>query len=459
MPLVLARLAVLASLLGLLGWSQLPVDSQERLAEALRLAATGRFAEAESELLTLEKLHPSNTEVQYRLGLVLLRQDKVDAASQRLERATTSMPNSPLAWLAVAETRLRLGKRQQAMQAAERAASQAGESPMIWRALAMFYSQAREYTTAAEYELRWSDSSPQDAASRFRAIELRLLAGQADSAIELATKTPGFQTSGVLHSMLARAYRIKNDPARAADALQSAIRLEPGDPAHYTDLAQLFLDHRTLEPALVVLEAAVPRFSADKNLLMLLGLTQYGRGRMEQALDAFLRVIDLDPDFEQAYGSLETLIPESGGRLPEIETRLIRLTERQPSNPLGYFLLAVVSATRADEVEAERFLRRCLAVGPKFWPAYFELHKLLKAQEKWTEAARVLEKATQLNPEFAPAHYALAQVYSTLGDKVGAERERLLHHRLVISQRQAQEKRGRELPKLPYRILQPQERE
>src|SRR5262245_38775814 len=75
--------------------------------EALRLAATGRPAEAEQMLLMLEKTNPGDPEIQYRLGLMLLRNGKPLQARPRLEAAAKLAPE-PLVWLALAQVRLRL---------------------------------------------------------------------------------------------------------------------------------------------------------------------------------------------------------------------------------------------------------------------------------------------------------------------------------------------------------------
>jgi tetratricopeptide (TPR) repeat protein len=395
-------------------------------------------------------------EIRYRLGLVLLKQDKLRAANDRFELVAKSDPASPLMWLGVAESRLRIGRREEALRAADRAASLAPGTPLVWRALAMFYARCQDFAMAADCELRWAASAPHDTASKLRAIEFHIRARAADAAIELAKQVPNHESSALVRSMLARCYRLKSDPVRAVEELQLAIKLEPSEPAHYAELAQLFVDHRTLEPAQIVLEFATRRFRNDTRLLMLLGLTYYGNHRLEQALDTFLRVIDVNPDSEQAFAALETLIPAADGRLAEIENKLGEFGKRHPSHPLSYYLRALVQvAKKSKAVTAERLFREATAADPRFWPAYFELHSLMKIQEKWDEAAALLHKVIELNPDFAPAHYSLGQIYSILGDRSAAQRERKLHHELVLLQRAAREKRRLETPRLPYAISSP----
>jgi tetratricopeptide (TPR) repeat protein len=168
---------------------------------------------------------------------------------------------------------------------------------------------------------------------------------------------------------------------------------------------------------------------------------------MQEALDVFLKAIDADPDIESAYASLEVLLPDAGQRAPEIIAKLRRFSERHPESPIGPFLLALI-----EPEKSEVMLRQAIRVAPGFWPAYFELHKVLKAREQWEEAAAALEKTAELNADYAPAHYALAEYYNRKGDRVRAARERELHHKLLDDQRKAEEQHRAQVPRLSFTV-------
>ncbi len=209
----------------------------------------------------------------------------------------------------------------------------------------------------------------------------------------------------------------------------------------------MFLDHDTAEPAELVLNNAAHRFPNNADVLRLLGLAAYAQGKIREALDAFLKAIDADPDVESAYASLEALLPDAQQRRPEIIAKLTKFSARRPASPIGPFLLAILEPEKSEEL-----LRRAIGVAPGFWPAYFELHKALKAQEKRDEAAAALEKAVELNPDYAPAHYALAEYYARKGDRARAAQERELHHKLLAEQRKADEQHRARAPRLAYTV-------
>ncbi|MEX2303525.1 MAG: tetratricopeptide repeat protein [Bryobacterales bacterium] len=424
------------------------------IAEAVNLASSGNLQQAEQILLQLEKEHPGHWEVRYRLGVVLLRQQKTALAGERLEEAARLAPRSALVWLGAAQTRLQLGRRDEAIAAADRALVLAPREPGVARALEMFYSQAGEFAKAADQELRWAQASPQDRESPARAAELYLRAGNAGQTIQLAEKILERGDSAAVRNLLGQAYRLKGDSARAVEELQKAIALDSGNAAYYADLARLFIDHRTPQPAVVTLQQGLQRNADQPELLRLLGVAYYGTGDTGKALDAFLRVIELQPDSEVAYASLETLVPDAGTRLPEIVERLRVFAERKPSNPAAYFLqaraLQAGSPDKAAEIRA--LIEKAIAVEPAFWPAHFELHKILLERGDTEAAARALEKTIELNPDYAAAHYSLAQVYAGLGDRERARHEREIHHTLATRQREASEQRRQDTPRLPYTI-------
>ena len=68
----------------------------------MKFAAAGKLEEAESILRDLERTDPRNADVQYRLGLILLKRGKPEDALHSLELASKLNPNFPFVWAALA---------------------------------------------------------------------------------------------------------------------------------------------------------------------------------------------------------------------------------------------------------------------------------------------------------------------------------------------------------------------
>src|SRR5262245_41916351 len=305
--------------------------------DALRMAAQGHLAEAESALHALAAKNPRDGDIRYRLGLVLLKQKKMDEAARVLEEATRIEPGFVFGWLALGDVHLRRGNRPQAAAAAARAQKLAGESAAAWKALEM--------------------------------LEARL-----------------------------------GDAVAQAQALQTLTSLTPQDRDAYVRLVNLLLEHRTAEPARMVAQSALRRFPGDAELLRLEGLACYGLGRKQEALRSFLAAMDAAPLDDLAHASVETLLGDAGDQLPQVIESLQRFSERRPDSPLGPFLLSLTAGSPQDRLN---LLKRAIATDASFWPAWFELHRLLREQGNRQEAIEALESTLRLNANHEGAHFAL----------------------------------------------------
>jgi tetratricopeptide (TPR) repeat protein len=332
------------------------------------------------------------------------------------------------------------------------AVAHADERPSIEKAMQLVSSGKLAEAESMLLDLEKADPRNPEVEYRFGLVllkegKLEDARRHLESAAKLDPKYPFVWSAiGLLHETLAKA-AVRNDAPTAAKEFQQAIRLDPTRVVYYLELAQLFLDHDTAEPAELVLKNAVRRFPANPQVLRMLGLADYAQGKSQEALDAFLKAIDADPDAESGYASLEVLLPDAGQKLPEIIAKLRTFSERHPESPIGLFLLALTVPERS-----EGLLRLTIANTPGFWPAYFELYKLLKAREQWDEAAAALEKTAELNPDYAPAHYALAEYYNRKGDRARAARERELHHKLLVDQHKAEEQHRSQAPRLSFTV-------
>ena len=296
--------------------------------------------------------------------------------------------------------------------------------------------------------------SPASAPAWLAAAQVRSKLGNRDGAIaaagraaNLAPREPGF------HYLLGQVYRTSRRPAEAAAEFQQAIRLAPNDWQPYAALAGMFLDHRTPEPAIALLQAAPKEFHRIAEYHRMLGLACYQTGKREQAIDEFLAIADLEPDSDIGYTSLETLLPEAGARRAELARRFDVFRSRQPRNPVGHFLLARAQALDgAPPAVVEPLLRQAITVEHSFWPAYYELGLLLETQGNNAEAVRLLTQVVEINPDYAAAHFALSRLYAKQGDRPQAVAHRKKHAELLESERQKAARAREESPALNYRL-------
>src|SRR3978361_423594 len=80
---------------------------QGSVEDAMRLVAGGQLAEAEKMLRTLAGNNPHDGGLHYRLGLVLLKEKKLDEAERVLKEAVRIEPKFAFSWLALGDIHFR----------------------------------------------------------------------------------------------------------------------------------------------------------------------------------------------------------------------------------------------------------------------------------------------------------------------------------------------------------------
>jgi tetratricopeptide (TPR) repeat protein len=92
--------------------------------------------------------------------------------------------------------------------------------------------------------------------------------------------------------------------------------------------------------------------------------------------------------------------------------------------------LGFLALERADQVEAERLLRRALELDRDNYPAMYDLGRLLIRGRRYDEALTFLKRGAELAPDDPGVHYQLFLVYSRAKQKPDADRELALFKKL-----------------------------
>jgi tetratricopeptide (TPR) repeat protein len=246
--------------------------------------------------------------------------------------------------------------------------------------------------------------------------EVTLRGAAAERSVALAHAKNGWESSSVVRNFLGKVYLANGEYGRALTEYREAIRLSPYDEALRFDLAQALLGHEEFGPAADVLEDARKLFDRSAQIELALGVAYYGQRRFPEAVNSFLRTIELAPEVSQPYVFLGKMLDQAGDRLPEVERRFEEFERANPNNYPG---------------EIEKLLRKSIALNATSWEATYELGVLLESSHDYARAARELELSAKLNPDVAAVHYHLARVYSRMNKTEEAAKERVRHQELT----------------------------
>ncbi|MBV8707343.1 MAG: tetratricopeptide repeat protein, partial [Acidobacteriaceae bacterium] len=274
-------------------------------------------------------------------------------------------------------------------------------NPLVCHALALFYSETGQLGRAAEFEEKFAESPQADKAALTRAAHLYLSAGEIQEALKLA---------------------------------QRVWEANKTDEGTTFDYAQLLLRREDFTQAADVIDLALSAHPQDPQLTLALGVARYGQRRFDDAITAFLKVIQLDPSVEQPYLFLGRTLEQAGEHLPQITKAYEEWAAREPQNAKAQLLLAKALLTENHRSErAQDLLQKSIALDSADWESHYQLGTMLADKRDWAAAAKEFNRSIELDPKQPLPHYHLARVYDRLGQSERAEAERKIHQQLTAN--------------------------
>ena len=171
----------------------------------------------------------------------------------------------------------------------------------------------------------------------------------------------------------------------------------------------------------------------------LLAVHPTNRERFEQSTKFFMRALELDPSYSQAYAGLSMAYnldyQNRWSDNPDISLRLAKhnaqqAIEKNPNEPFARLVASWAAIFEKDLDRAKSEIDIALSLNPNFASAYASLGSICSYAGQPLEAIPMLERATRLDPAFRPQHlhflgmaYLLAGKYETAAALL---RERIL---------------------------------
>jgi tetratricopeptide (TPR) repeat protein len=165
-----------------------------------------------------------------------------------------------------------------------------------------------------------------------------------------------------------------------------------------------------------------------------LGNAYMSEGLVEQAVWEFQRAVRLDPDFVEAYQSLETAyllrpeildaIEETGGAGGYERTTvevLRRVLEKRPDFAGAHVKLAIAYERLNEIDQAVEHYETALRLKPDYTEAHYNLGLIYHARGLIEKAKEHFLSTLALNPNFAEAHNNLGLIYYAWGDMLKAQ--------------------------------------
>jgi len=232
-------------------------------------------------------------------------------------------------------------------------------------------------------------------------------------------------------NLMGKIYFMEGDFQKAADDLQTALKLEPDfDVAYSLALADLKL--KKVADANVLFDEMLASIKPSAELHALIGIAYRETGYLDQAVTHFAKAVSLDAKHPHTHSSLAlTYLLQGPQKYIEAYQQFEAELAIDPDDYASYYFLGVIQLREHKWAEAEKWFDQATKLRPDDPDAFFNLGQAYLGQGAFEKAIAVLRKSVALTKDpghndfqVAQAHEMLAQALQKLGKEAESASER-----------------------------------
>lgn len=143
------------------------------------------------------------------------------------------------------------------------------------------------------------------------------------------------------------------------------------------------------------------------------GVTSYNQKEFSKAIQAYKKVIELDPTYFEAYNNLG-ITYQALGETEKASEFYRKSIEINPRYEKGYNNLGILLFLKGHIEEAQEVFEKVLTIHPDNVESHIHLGILFKKKGEWEKAIESYQKALAIKPFLGETHYNLALLYEQL---------------------------------------------
>jgi Tfp pilus assembly protein PilF len=143
------------------------------------------------------------------------------------------------------------------------------------------------------------------------------------------------------------------------------------------------------------------------------GVTFYNQKEFSKAIQAYQKVIELDPTYVEAYNNLG-IIYQTMGDAKSAFGAYQKATGINPRYEKGYNNLGLLFLLEGRYEEALEAFQKALAINSNHIESHINLGILFKKKGQWENAIESYQKALAIDPLHKETHYNMALLYEQL---------------------------------------------
>ena len=144
------------------------------------------------------------------------------------------------------------------------------------------------------------------------------------------------------------------------------------------------------------------------------GVTFYHQKEMAKAIQAYQKVIEIDPNYIEAYNNLGIIYQEMGDLESALKTYR-RAIEINPKYEKGLNNIGILLHLKGEDEKALEAFNKVLAINPSHIESLINLGTLYKKKGQSEKGIESYQKALAINPHHGETHYNLGLLYEQIG--------------------------------------------
>jgi len=375
---------------------------------------------------------PQNLTARTYLGILADNAGELEEADRQFAAAAHVSPDSPQARNNYGAILLKLGRRRQAAAEFEASLRLDGNQPgaLVNLAQIRFQSGTPEGLRAARDLFRHAQAVAPDAeiARALVVISLRLhestqAASDYQDYLARVDGAPERLRTRLTRAELGAALLEQGLAKEAAQELDAAVHADSSNENDIVLLARAYLAQKDFQSAERTLESAVARGVGTAQVYLALGEVYEASGRIDAAIPAMRRAVELEPKNEAYRFRYAMLLTDSSAPQAAI-VRLKEALEEFPKSSKLWFAMGLAQFQDNKSAAAAEAFEHCLRLDPKLGSAYAYLGMIEVDLGKSHEAVNFYKKALTAEGNSAVTHYLMSEALEKLDspDDAGAEK-------------------------------------
>jgi len=231
------------------------------------------------------------------------------------------------------------------------------------------------------------------------------------------TQIKGKALSHYLSSMV---YYRRGDTEKAIQELEETLKYDSEATVPWIRLVRLYLVAEKYDQALVCVDKVIQKEKNLPSLYLMRGELCHRLGRIDEAVEAFQKAIELNPEDVLSYSALLELQEDTNDLVAAIDIYK-RMIEKRPNSALLHYQLGLTYARIKNNTSGIAELEKALQLDPRMIRAHYILALLYIDENRLPDAIKSLEQYLPKKPEDTKAWQVLMGTYARVGEIAKAE--------------------------------------